>query len=59
MKRSSGVYLAADPIRTRITQEFRDVLISPITKIVNKAISLDVFFSKQIPEFYFRKTIYF
>jgi len=43
MNRSSNPFCAVDPMLSWVVKEFLDVLISPITSIVNKSLSLGVF----------------
>ena len=43
LKRPSNPYCAVDPMPTWLMKDYLDVLISPITNIVNKSLSLGVF----------------
>ena len=42
LKRSSNAFCAVDPMPTWLVKDCLDVLISPITNIVNKSLSLGV-----------------
>ena len=43
LKRSSNNFFAVDPMATSLVKDCLDVLINPITNIVNKSLSLGVF----------------
>ena len=43
LKRSSNAICAVGPMPTWLVKDYLDVLISPITNIVNKSLSLGVF----------------
>ena len=43
LKRSSTAFNAVDPIPTWLVKDSLDILISPITNVVNKSLSLGIF----------------
>ena len=43
LNRSSNAFCAVDPVPTQLVKDYLDVLISPITYIVNTSLSLGVF----------------